>query len=500
MLNSIAEYEALQKRLRTLDSATQLRAMAELARTDLFFLSRYVLNRPDQHHQWVLERCREVQESPDWHIDLWARGHQKSSIITTAYTIFNIINDPETTICIFSNTRAIAKKFLRQIMNILSTNVALKAMFPDVFWQTPEKEAPKWSENDGIIVKRKSTCKEATVEAWGCADGCGNVGSHYKVLVFDDVCTEESVTSPEMKTKTLDGIRLAFNLVHRHYRIRIIGTRYAYDDAYHYLLQNKKFIPRLHPATDNGKFDGRAVYLTQKELEDKRKEINNDFIFSCQLLMNPKALDNISFSLDWVRYGTPPPNLRMNKYIMVDPANSKKSNADSTCMWVVGYGSDRKIYVLDGIKDKINLTERAECLHNLYLRWMPNLVGYEQYGLQADIAYIKEREQRDWHTCMPIQPLGGHLRKEDRIKSLVPIFQNGNILLPRTLPYTTAEGVPICVVNEFLGEYVNFPNITHDDMLDCLARITDPAMCCQHPAEGKAEMEEYERDFSFDEF
>lgn len=500
MLDTLAEYEALQERLARLDASTQLAAMAELARTDLFYLSRYVLNRPDQHSQWILERCREVQGSPDWHIDLWARGHFKSSIITTAYTIFNIINDPEITICIFSNTRNIAKKFLRQIMNILSTNVALKAMFPNVLWNDPEKEAPKWSENDGIIVKRRSTCKEATVEAWGCTDGCGNVGSHYKVLLFDDVCTEDSVTTPEMKTKTLDGIRLAFNLVHRDYKIRIIGTRYAYDDAYHYLLQNRKFVPRIHPATANGKFDGEPVYLTRKELEDKRAELNNDFIFSCQLLMNPKALDNISFNVDWVRYYDvlPSETVRMNRYLVVDPANSKKARADYTTMFVVGFGSDNKVYVLDCVHDKLNLTERAETLYKLYIKYSPNVIGYEQYGMQADIPYVKEREQRDWNTAMPIQPLGGKIRKEDRIKQLIPYFQNGVILLPHTMPRVLSDGRHACMINDFLQEYVNFPNITHDDMLDCLARIADPALCCQYPAKDELTQERYERDFEFD--
>ena len=73
-------------------------------------------------------------------------------------------------------------------------------------------------------------------------------------------------------------------------------------------MQNKKFIPRIHPATDNGKIDGRAVFLTQAELEDKRKELDNDWIFSCQLLLNPLALDNISFNMDWIKYYDVIPN------------------------------------------------------------------------------------------------------------------------------------------------------------------------------------------------
>jgi hypothetical protein len=36
-----------------------------------------------------------------------------------------------------------------------------------VLWADPVKESPKWSEDEGIVVKRKGNPKEATVEAWG---------------------------------------------------------------------------------------------------------------------------------------------------------------------------------------------------------------------------------------------------------------------------------------------------------------------------------------------
>jgi hypothetical protein len=132
---------------------------------------------------WLLDRCKEVQAAPNDRLDLWSREHYKSTIITFGLTIQDILNDPETTIGIFSHTRPIAKGFLRQIKREFEANELLKSLFPDVLWTSPSKEAPKWSEDDGIVVKRKSNPKESTIEAWGLVDG-QPTSKHYRTLLM----------------------------------------------------------------------------------------------------------------------------------------------------------------------------------------------------------------------------------------------------------------------------------------------------------------------------
>src|SRR5688572_16437972 len=100
-----------------------------LVRNDLFFLLVVVLGRRDANNPWAFARCREVQAAPNGFLDLWAREHYKSTIITFALTIQEILRNPETTIGIFSHTRPIAKAFLRQIMREFETNELLKGWF-----------------------------------------------------------------------------------------------------------------------------------------------------------------------------------------------------------------------------------------------------------------------------------------------------------------------------------------------------------------------------------
>ena len=181
-----------------------------LCRNDLFFLLYFGLGRVDIHPQPTEERpdaarflvkcIRHVEEDHTDTLDLWAREHYKSTFFTFGLPIQEIINNPEERICLFSHTRPISKGFLRRIKQTLESRPMAKRWFPDIFWADPKKQAPKWSEDDGLIVKRKSIASEATWEAWGLVDG-QPTSKHFTIRVYDDIVTKDSVTTPQQIKK-----------------------------------------------------------------------------------------------------------------------------------------------------------------------------------------------------------------------------------------------------------------------------------------------------------
>lgn len=453
--------------------------MAQWAKDDLFFLLVYVLNRKDADNDWCFARCREVQASPDGHLDLWARGHYKSTIITYALTIQDILNDPELTVGIFSHTRPIAKAFLRQIKREFETNEQLKALFPDILYADPANQSPKWSEDEGITVKRKSNPKEATIEAWGLVDG-QPTSKHYRLRIYDDTVTRESVTTPEMMQKTTEAWELSLNLAAQNGKERGIGTRYHFNDTYRAIIERGALSVRLYPATVDGKVEGDPVFMSREELAKKRRNMG-PFVFGAQMLQDPTADEKQGFKVEWLKHAAIT-RRGHNLCILVDAASSKKKGSDYTAMWCLGFGPDRNIYVHDILRDRLSLTERADILFAWHRKWQPMAVGYERYGLMADVEHFQDRMERENYR-FPITELGGIMAKPDRIRRLIPWFEQGRIFLPPSLSKTNYEGRSVDLVKSFtLDEYLPFPVGQHDDMLDALARCLDEDLPIAWPA------------------
>ena len=457
--------------------------MRELAKRDLFFLLVHILGRKDVDRDWLYDRCREVQANPDGYIDLWFREGYKSTIITYALTIQDILNDPEITVGIFSATRPIAKAFLRQIKREFEDNAKLKSLFPEICYENPRKESPKWSEDDGILVKRKGNPKESTVEAWGLVDG-QPTGRHFRLMVYDDVVTRESVTTPEMILKINGAWELSRNLTAIGGKTRHIGTRYHYDDTYHLIMERGATIPRLSPATDDGTTGGKSIFFSEEVLAAKRREMGT-FTFATQMLQDPKADSIQGFREEDLRFWPAMQYNHLNVYLLFDPANEKKKRSDYTAAFVIGMGRDENYYIIDIIRDRLSLTERGNLLMSLHRQYRPLGVGYEKYGMQADIEYFETIMSKENYRFV-ITPLGGQVSKHDRITGLIPLFEDHRIWLPDRAVHVNYEGIQEDTVKVFIHEeFKAFPFSAHDDMLDCLARITDPEFRMSPPVSNR---------------
>lgn len=445
----------------------ELQDEALLGCNDRFFLMTGLLGREDMLHPWLFDRCREVERDPDGYIDLWARYHAKSSIVTTAGTIQDIVCEPELTTAIFSVVKSIAQEFLAQIKNEFETNDHLKDVYPDVLYRNPRTKGDdgrpaKWSLARGITVKRKGRPKEATVEAHGLIDG-QPTGRHFHKHVYDDVVTQDYTSDEQIKKTTL-RFEMADNLGTRHgVRKQIVGTRYHFADTYGVIIDRGSAKARIYPATDDGKLTGKPVLLTQEQWEKIRRDQRS--IVSAQMLLNPIASGEATFQSTWLRTYDVIPAV-MNVYIMVDPSKGAGQRSDRSAIPVIGIDQGGNKYLLDGVCHRMKPSERWEWIKQLKRRWErhPGVqlvkIGYEQYGMLNDLEWIHDQMEREknWFEIIELNTprQGGH-SKGDRIERLEPDIREGRFLLPIAAYHpnlgTPADGF-VCFWNVWTEEHV----------------------------------------------
>jgi len=474
--NYVALSQELQELARINDQPGYLQIIRDIGKVDFFFFCYFVLDLPI-NHPFLMARAFDVQKKHTLCIDLWAREHWKSSLLTYALPIWELIQNREDRICIFSHTRSMAKSHMLKIKTALEKNLVLLHAFEDIFYLNPEKEAEKWSLDEGLYVKRKGNYGEGSVESWGLVDS-QPTGKHFSIMIFDDIIDLKGVNTPDQIKKASTAYKMALNLGTRNNKRRIIGTRYSNSDTYSEIMKNRYWTVRIFPGEvdeeGKSKLGGRPVYLTRKELDDKFAE-QGEWVYSSQILQNPVAASEQKFQEHWIKYHSKQKPY-LNLYITVDPASAKKRSSDYTVMCVCGVDSLRNFWLVDMIRDKLDLGERWEKLRDLVVKYSIDCVGYERYGMSADIEYHNMKMEEEGIFFSLIE-LGGNVSKYDRIKRLQPLFQKGKFLLPRTLPYTDTRGITHDLIHEFIEEeYKAFPYSKHDDCMDAMARITDGAM------------------------
>lgn len=480
-----------------------LQAVRALCLNDLYYLLVKVCGRKDMlpcknrpgfvDNQFMFNRCREVETNPDGYLDLWGREHGKSSIVTFGLTIQDILKDPEVTFGLFSHTRPIAKAFLRQIMREFAENRVLQAAFPDILY-ADVRMYQKFSEDDGIIVKRKTNPNMATIEAWGLVDG-QPTSKHFQKLLYDDIVVQGSVSNPEMIQKTMTALEQSYNLGVTPGGVRrFVGTRWHFNDAYRTITDRQTVELRSYPGKIGGTEDGKSIYWDEETHLQKRRDMG-PYTYAAQILLNPKADAMQGFKREWLREYKNLKNDKLNWYLLVDAASSKKKGSDYTSMWAVGLGTDQNYYCIPLVRDRLNLKERSDALFAAHREYKPKQTRYEKYGLMSDIEHMQSRMELENYRFR-IEEVAGQTSKTDRIKRLLPLFEAGRIWIAKSRYVTDWQKIPVDLIHAFIEEeYMAFPVGLHDDMLDALSRIAEPDLKLVWPMEQKKVTETPKREF-----
>jgi hypothetical protein len=458
--------------------------LRSLFANDLWFLVRYGMQIEKAQHPFVVEICRMVETGPaTMTLDVWAREHFKSAVITQAETLQYHIKNPEYCTGIFAYSRPAAKAFLRSIKILCEQSDLLQWCFPEVLWKRPEVEAPKWSEDDGLIFKRSSNArKESTIEAWGLIEGMPT-GRHFERRVYDDVETDDIRDSPDMLSKCFSKFEMSDNLGVDGGVERVIGTYYSHFGPMVKIRDKKDlngnlmYQTRLRPATDDGSRDGKPVLFSQERLDKLKMSV----FFNSQQLCDPTPSSEVKLSGNYLKAIEPqfiPRNI--HKFMILDQAGGDETDKQNKDLWSYGVMGiepvmddigQSNVYLLDIEADKMSHSEGIDGVVRMYLRnGIIQQMGVEKVGLSTTEIHITNalrikgrRLALDAGNLVLLKPAGRS--KERRVEmALQWPLNNGKIY------YSTA--IPRKYIDAIMEEMQKFP-FYHVDILDMLAYSYD---------------------------
>lgn len=454
-------------------------AYRQLCQQDLWFLTYFVLGNVianDDKGHWV-KMCRMIDEGPKtMTLDMWAREHGKTSLLTINRTIQDLLNDPRHTVAIISYSQNAAVVFFKDIKNQFELNEDLKMLFPDIIWEKPPHRGVSWSDA-GITLRRPHPMKECSVEAWGLLEGMPT-GRHFSIRRYDDISTFDIAQSPNSMRRMKDAFQMSMNIGKDGDVVNVTGTPYHYDDV---LMDIKKmtkrdgsplYHTRMVTATDDGTVNGKSIYLSDERMELLKR---NRKFFNSQQLLDPTPEDEVKLPysmINIIRKDQLPSNLL--KVMVIDPAGQKakdKIRQDAWGIWVLGmerniedHGSFN-VYIVDGLIARLRHEEMTRAVVNLYTRNMPiRLVGVEKFGASSAEIHVSNALRSKGHVVTiengrlkALSPRGG---KAMRIESLATPLYNGAIFMLEDVNEDTRG-----TLREEMEKYPAW----HDDGLDALA-------------------------------
>lgn len=488
---------------------------------DLYYLNKYLLNYKDMSARSHKPVCRLLSEKGKRKklIQL-PRGFFKSSLVTIGYTIQSIAKNPDIRILIDNETYGNSRSFLREIKGHLDSPRVLE-LYPQV--ETNKRISDGATESTVIVMGRNRVLKEPTISCAGIDQV--KIGMHYDLIIMDDLVSNRNVTTKEQMEKVIEHYKLALSLLEPDGELIIIGTRYHYSDLYGYLMEREpeNFEMMILPAIldedavryINLRFPdlpylyeiGSLLFperLDEAFLEEQRRA-QGTYLFNCQYMLDPVSREDAEFQREWIRYyrgsleelrtggvdlivewvgdsdKKPLPDfvvpfrVPVSIYSLWDPAHTKKKGSDNTGGATIGVTPTSDWFILNLIRDKFNPKEIVNRIFSEADRYKPILVGVEENGKESIKTYLLDRMRQAGAFFRLRELKTGSVPKEDRIRRLIPRWENGTIFMPISIKRKTWDGRVIDAVEVLENEFMYFPKAKSDDLMDTLAHL-DPLL------------------------
>lgn len=418
------------------------------------------------HHRKHKHRRIDKQK---WHLALASRGSGKSTIMTVARIILEILKNPNIRILIASKTDTNAVGFLSEIKQKLESKSLVEIFGP--------QRGSIWNDSEITVASRTSTSKEKTVHTVGV--GSALASKHFDIIVADDLLDEENCKTEAQREKIKTWFfKILDPTLEPHGEMSIIGTRYHPEDLYGYLIDRilvrkdgsgkviREYYIRIPALIRKKNFKpgckNHEKYISiwpekfsVKFLLAKRRN-QGTAIFSSQYLNDVESMKGKIFKMDWFQwYRIEDINVRELRIFQgVDLAIKQREDADKFAHCTIGvHPKTLNIYVLDYYNQVTHYNDQKKLLKKKFNQYDPIRVGIEANGYQR--ALIQDMASDAALSEIRSSPIYTETDKTMRAWKLSAYFERGQVYF--------REGM-----TELMQHLLRMPDGRYKDLFDAL--------------------------------
>jgi len=389
--------------------------------------------------------CLKMEEQ-EWHLTIAPRGGGKTTIMTIASIILDILQNPLVRILIASKTDSNAVEMLSEIKKKLASKRLTEIFGPQI--------GKIWNDGEITTCHRDQTedaPKGKTVATVGV--GSALASRHFEKIYADDLVDDTNSLTQGQREKIYNWFfKILDPTLVPSGAMSIIGTRYHHEDLAGQLIDQifekktkqgkvlKRYwinVPALIRKKDHKKFrklsDKYISFWPERftvKFLLKKKKNQGSIIFNSQMQGDVEGMKGKIFRFDWFQWVKPEdiPLSELRIFQGVDLAIKQRENADKFAHVTIGvHPKTKNIYVLNYYNAVTHYTKQKKVIADRFHRYDPIRTGIEANGYQ--LALIQDMRDDPELATIRAVPVYTETDKTVRAWKLSAYFERSQVFL-----------------------------------------------------------------------
>ena len=374
--------------------------------------------------------------------------HSKSSMITLAYPLWLLKDDPSLNILIVNNSAGLSEKFgiqLREYVKRIGPQFNL--YLSDV----------KHSSTYLMFTDKDGHLYNGSIRLVGSSGSITGQDADY--IILDDVYSGFDDITPSLLAKKIDWFQTIIEQrIEPHTKLVILHTRWHSEDLQGYLHENHptEYTFLEFPAIDK---KGKPLWPERYTIEeyDKKREAMGERLFQAIYQQKPIDLTSDWFKIEHIQWNKPLQDYdRVCRAWDIASSDSTKNNNDSTC-GIKAYKTGDYFTITDMVHGQFG-EKTKDTIRNTTILDNVEVHQVIETGVAAagQLLYTEWKDQLRGYIVEQATPVKS---KTDRATPLQNAIYDGKVII--NLNEDNRD--------KLLQEFRSFPHGKHDDIVDACA-------------------------------